>query len=142
MYWQMSVDYQEEPETDPQRVAWSTAEAAIIAAGRRARVSAGLQDDRPEHEHCAAEERAVCDLIRCVCGSPFQRAILDPQWRTATVVAMARGIYEDRAFDRLPILADALMDAGCADEAILTHCRSDRPHARGCWVVDLVLEKR
>ena len=142
MYWQASVDYQEEPETDPQRVAWSTAEAAIIAAGRRARVSAGLPDDRPEHEHCAAEERAVCNLVRCVCGSPFRRAVLDSQWRTFTVVALARGIYEDRAFDRLPILADALQDAGCESEDILNHCRGPGPHVRGCWVVDLVLGKQ
>ena len=57
------------------------------------------------------------------------------------MLGLARGIYEDRAFDRLPLLADALMDAGCADEQILAHCRSEGPHVRGCWVVDLVLGK-
>jgi hypothetical protein len=54
---------------------------------------------------------------------------------------LARGIYDDRAFDRLPILADALIDAGCDDEAILGHCRGPGPHVRGCWVADLVLGK-
>jgi hypothetical protein len=53
---------------------------------------------------------------------------------------LATGIYEDRAFDRLPLLADALMDAGCADEQVLGHCRSDG-HVRGCWLLDLILGK-
>jgi hypothetical protein len=50
-------------------------------------------------------------------------------------------IYTDRAFDRLPILADALEEAGCTDAAILEHCRGPGPHVRGCWVVDLLLDK-
>ena len=50
-------------------------------------------------------------------------------------------MYEDRAFDRLPLLADALEDAGCADADILVHCRNGGEHVRGCWVVDLLLGK-
>ena len=72
---------------------------------------------------------------------PFALTPAEPRWRTADVVGVARGIYEDRAFDRLPLLADALMDAGCDSEDILAHCRSDGPHVRGCWVVDLALGK-
>jgi len=57
-------------------------------------------------------------------------------------VALARGIYDDRAFDRMPILADALQDAGCVNEDVLNHCRdAQQTHIRGCWVVDLVLGK-
>jgi len=55
---------------------------------------------------------------------------------------MARAIYEDEAFERMPIFADALMDAGCADEQVIRHCRGNGPHVRGCWVVDLVLGKQ
>ena len=55
--------------------------------------------------------------------------------------AIARHIYDDRAFHDLPILADALEDAGCADAAILDHCRGPGPHVRGCWAVDLLLGK-
>jgi hypothetical protein len=54
---------------------------------------------------------------------------------------VACGVYEDRAFDRMPMLADALMDAGCDSDDLLSHCRSSGPHVRGCWVVDLVLDK-
>ena len=57
-------------------------------------------------------------------------------------VKLAQGIYEERAFDRLPILADALEDAGCDNADILSHCRGPGPHARGCWVVDLLLGKK
>jgi hypothetical protein len=62
------------------------------------------------------------------------------RWRTGDVVGLARGVYEDRAFDRLGLLADALQDAGCSDEQVLGHCRSDG-HVRGCWLIDLVLGK-
>jgi hypothetical protein len=62
-------------------------------------------------------------------------------WNESTVTELAQAIYTDRAFDRLPILADALEEAGCTDAAILEHCRGPGPHVRGCWVVDLLLGK-
>ncbi|MFO0822610.1 MAG: hypothetical protein U0792_05725 [Gemmataceae bacterium] len=89
----------------------------------------------------ADEELAQTQLLRCIFGNPFRPAVLDPEWRTSTVVQLARGIYDDRDFDRLPILADALQDAGCDNPEVLNHCRQPGPHARGCWVVDLVLGK-
>jgi hypothetical protein len=82
-----------------------------------------------------------CRLVRCVFGNPFRPASLDPRSRTDDTLGLARGIYEEGAFDRLPLLADALMDAGCDSEDILAHCRGERPHVRGCWVVDLLLCK-
>jgi hypothetical protein len=83
----------------------------------------------------------LADLFRCVTGNPFNRFVLDPQSRSSAVLSLAESIYADRAFDRLPILADALQDAGCDDEQLLAHCRSGGPHVRGCWAVDLVLGK-
>lgn len=62
-------------------------------------------------------------------------------WKSSTVAALAAGVYAERAFDRLPILADALEEAGCDNAEVLAHCRGDGPHCRGCWVVDLVLGK-
>jgi len=81
------------------------------------------------------------NLLLCVFGLPHYTSQANPEWLTSTVVALARGVYEDRGFDRLPILADALQDAGCENEDILTHCRGEGPHVRGCWVVDLLLGK-
>jgi hypothetical protein len=66
---------------------------------------------------------------------------IDPAWLTATVLQLAEGMDVEHAYDRLPILADALQDAGCENEDILDHCRGSGPHVRGCWVVDLVLGK-
>ena len=84
----------------------------------------------------------VSDLCREVFGNPFQPVRFQPQWRTGDTSGLARGIYEDRAFDRMPLLADALMDASCDDDQIISHCQSAGPHVRGCWVVDLVLGKQ
>ncbi|OWK45608.1 hypothetical protein FRUB_01939 [Fimbriiglobus ruber] len=57
-------------------------------------------------------------------------------------MAIARGIYADRAFDRTPVLADALQDAGCDDDDILSHLCGTGPHVKGCWIVDLLLGKQ
>jgi hypothetical protein len=81
-------------------------------------------------------------LLRDIFGNPFRPVAFNPAWRTSDVVLLAQGIYDDRAFDRMPILADALQDAGCDCDDILGHCRdANQPHARGCWVVDLILGK-
>jgi hypothetical protein len=84
--------------------------------------------------------RCLSGLFREVLGSTLHRVSATPR-RSPTMVALAQTIYTDRAFDRLPILADALEDAGCTDAEILAHCRGPGPHVRGCWVVDLILGK-
>ena len=89
----------------------------------------------------AAERRKQCVMLRDIFGNPFRPATIHPLWLTHTVRMLAEGIYADRAFDRLPILADALQDAGCENWDILNHCRGEGPHVRGCWVVDQVLNK-
>jgi hypothetical protein len=92
----------------------------------------------------AKEDEAQSGLLRCVFGNPFRPVTLTPAllaWNDGTVVRLAQAIYEDRAFDRLPVLGDALEEAGCDNPDILTHCRQPGPHVRGCWVVDLVLGK-
>jgi hypothetical protein len=87
----------------------------------------------------------LCALLRDIFGLlPYRPVALDRTWltwRDGTISKLAQAIYDERAFDRLPILADALVDAGCTDEAILGHCRGPGPHIRGCWVVDLLLGK-
>ncbi|VTR93307.1 Uncharacterized protein OS=Sorangium cellulosum (strain So ce56) GN=sce5710 PE=4 SV=1 [Gemmata massiliana] len=71
-----------------------------------------------------------------------RRAVpFSPSWRTSTAVALASQMYEAREFGALPILGDALQDAGCDSADVLNHCRAPGVHVRGCWVVDLVLGK-
>jgi len=79
--------------------------------------------------------------LRCIFGDPYRPVTIDPRLLTSTVIDLANAIYDERAFDRMPILADALMDAGCASEEIIAHCRQSDEHVRGCWVVDLLLAK-
>jgi len=91
-----------------------------------------------------SENRVQCDLLRCIIGNPFRPATVDSSWlefQANTIPNLARSIYHDRAFAYLPILADALEDAGCNDSNILDHCRQPGEHFRGCWVVDLLLGK-
>ena len=85
--------------------------------------------------------RSNCELLRDIFGNPFRPARFDPAWRTSTAVALASQMYESREFSAMPILADALQDAGCDNDDVLNHCRGLGPHVRGCWVVDLMLGK-
>ena len=89
----------------------------------------------------AAGTIAQAALFRDIFGNPFRPVAFSPEWRTDIALALARQMYESRDFGAMPILADALQDAGCDSEEILDHCRGDGPHVRGCWVVDLVLGK-
>jgi hypothetical protein len=95
----------------------------------------------PDAKAYLTEREYQTFLMRDIFGNPFRPVIVDPSWLTSTVVALAQGIYQERAFDRMPILADALQDAGCENEDILNHCRGEGTHVRGCWVVDLLLGK-
>jgi hypothetical protein len=88
-----------------------------------------------------AEAAVQCHLLRDIFGNPFRSAATDPGWLTPTVVELARTIYEVRAFNRFPILADALEQAGCTSKDILNHCRQPGEHVRGCWLVDALLAK-
>ena len=90
----------------------------------------------------ATEYPRLCELLRDIFGDLFRPVAFDAAWWTPSVMALAQAIYDDRAFDRMPILADALEEAGCTNADILAHCRSSSPHVRGCWVVDLILGKR
>ncbi len=118
--------------------------AAVAATLRPAAIeAAGLTWDNLDTFTWEAfnGELGYARIFRDIFGNPFRPVTLDPRWLTSTVVDLAQAIYEERAFDRMPILADALMDAGCDNEEIINHCRSNGPHVRGCWVVDLILSK-
>jgi hypothetical protein len=90
----------------------------------------------------AVEQKEQTKLLRDIVGNPLRPVTVDSRWLTSDVVALARSIYDEKAFDRLLILADALQDAGCENADVLGHCRDPQlTHVRGCWVVDLVLGK-
>ncbi len=100
----------------------------------------------PGNEPGRASERVTqATILGDVVGNPFRPPRrLDPAllaWNGGTVVKIAQGIYEERAFDRMPILADALEDAGCDDADLLAHCREPGDHVCGCWALDLLLGK-
>jgi hypothetical protein len=99
----------------------------------------------PLRDMLDAAEAAVktwqSNLIREVFGNPFRPVHAEPAWLTSDVLLLARGIYDEKAFDRMPILADALQDAGCDNMNVLDHCREEREHVRGCWVIDMLLGK-
>jgi hypothetical protein len=85
------------------------------------------------------EMQAILNLAREL-GSDLEGPF-DPAWRTDVAVNLAQQVYDAQTYELMPLLADALQDAGCEDAAVLGHGRGPGPHARGCWVVDLVVGK-
>jgi hypothetical protein len=102
------------------------------------------QADLASNQAKQRERQVQADLLREVFGNPFRPVAIDPawlRWNDGTVPRLARVIYDEGIFETLPVLADALEDAGCIDVALLQHCRSGATHVRGCWAVDAILEK-
>jgi hypothetical protein len=118
---------------------WQAVMHAGVAAARaaiQAAAGSGLAT-----QAAAAAWRPHAALVRCVCGNPFRPLVLPPAvlaWRDGLLVSAARRMYESRDFTEMPVLADMLEDAGCGDAQVLGHCRGPGPHARGCFVVDLL----
>jgi hypothetical protein len=90
----------------------------------------------------AAERTAQAALLHDLFGNPFHSVAIDPAWLTwqdGLVPRMAEAISAERRFGEMPVLGDALEDAGCDNEDILSHCRCKGEHALGCWVLDRLL---
>ncbi len=130
-------------EADAKEAARDAAVFAAIAAGWQAmykvrRKGRGKLPEKMKEPELAAQ----ADLLRDIFGNPFRPAKFDKRWRTDTVVSLAEQMYDSREFSAMPILADALQDAGCDNAEVLNHCRdASLTHVRGCWVVDLILRK-
>jgi hypothetical protein len=114
------------------------AAAADEWADRGGHILEGMVNKRV-HDAAARTRRGFVRTLHDIVDNPFRPVAFDPRWKTADVIGLARGIYDERAFERMPLLADALMDAGCADERVIAHCREPGAHYRGCWVLDAVL---
>ena len=108
--------------------------AVVEIRGDKVRLGVVSPRDVPVHRQ---------EVYEAIHGPCFYRHVgaegFDPSWRTSTAVGLARTMHESRDFAAMPILADALEEAGCDRPDVLAHCRADTPHVRGCWVVDLVL---
>ena len=89
----------------------------------------------------ALRDESDCQLIREIFGNPFRPMALDAAWHAPTVIGIARSIYEQKQFSHMPLLADALEEAGCHLSDVLHHCRSGEQHWRGCWLLDVLLAK-
>jgi hypothetical protein len=153
------VDEQAAAEDSEASAAYEALTAAWITptdnATTAASQAAGAAADAIGDETCAdtqdpawkrarnAERATQAALLRCIFGpSPFRPPPpLPPSCLTPDVTSLVTTIYERRSFDRLRELADALAAAGCTEAKVLAHCRSHGSHARGCWVVDLILAK-
>jgi hypothetical protein len=92
----------------------------------------------PDHDR---EQSAQADLLRDIFGNPFRLVAVEAACVTADVAKLAETIYKECAFNRLPVLAEALERAGCHNAELLSHCRAAMPHVRGCWALDLILGK-
>ncbi len=122
----------------------------VISATRAVRTSARTLEASKEYDAPPKMETIrplaaldAVELLREIFGSPFRSVDIDPSWlawKQGLVPRMARIIYRKRCFRNLPILADALEEAGCHDAALLSHCRNRVDHVRGCWVVDAILK--
>jgi len=114
---------------------------AASAAGQRAASAANRTPRSVDLAAGQTESDALAHVLRDLLGNVFRPRIKSRwgAWKGGTIPKLAQVIYDERAFGRLPILADALEDAGCANRDVLDHCRGPGPHVRGCWAVDLVL---
>jgi hypothetical protein len=115
-----------------------------INPGNRGRSKQARKVVRDSRASRQLEKKKQAALLGDIFGNPFRPVTLDPTWLTwqgRLLVSMAQRMYDSRDFSDMPVLADALEEAGCSDQDILGHCRSGGEHVRGCWVVDLILGK-
>lgn len=130
-----------------QRAVLAASRGSGISATWVARLAAEAKEragKRRSHSCGSTASPNQCHWLRDIIGPlPFRRIFTDPEWfnRGIAILPMARRIYQDRAFDQLPILADALEESGCDHPDILEHCREPGPHVLGCWVLDLLLRR-
>ncbi len=119
---------------------WNIAYDAATAAARDAIPNSARRATQSRVWNSARDLELAnqCDLIRDIFGYPFEAAPFEQRWKSGDVVAIAKRIYEQNRFQDLPILADALEESGCDEDAILRHCREDVQHVKGCWVVELL----
>lgn len=125
---------------------YTTAEAASSATGYSASsAKASATFDAATFETAYAATKAEqAKLLRIIVGNPFRKIRYDPHWNLANnkaVLNIAQSVCDEKSSSKMPILADALEDAGCTDPTILDHCRNVHVFVRGDWLLELILEQ-
>lgn len=127
---------------------WQAATTAPLTVARSTGLEAILRNQEKEPRDSGelrvllgTQRSPQATLLREVFGNPFRPVTIDQAWLTPSTAALVQSIYDDRAFHRMPELADALKEAGCTNVEVLSHCRGPGSHVRGCWAVDLLLVK-
>ena len=110
---------------------------ALCAATQYSR-NIGVESDLADW----TERKFQCDILRDVFGNPFCELAFQPSWRTPEVTNLAESIYYNESFELMPDLLEALKNAGCREEVIIQHCQNDTLHVKGCWLIDMILEKK
>ena len=126
----------------------------VMQAGRRVFAWATKTDESPIRLAIQAAQYAekatgphgkghavLSRILRDIFGNPFRTSVIDSSWLTHGVGALVRSIYDERAFERVPLLGKSLEAAGCDNAEILSHCRAKTEHVKGCWVVDAISGK-
>jgi hypothetical protein len=140
------------PSSGQSDTGWKATETALVfllnfSAALAARQIDFATSTKVARQGCVwnEEARAQADLLREVMGNPFRPSPPLPRdvlrWNDALVPRLAQAVYDGRRWPDLPFLSDALLDAGCEDEALMSHCRGGGEHAHGCWAVDSILGK-
>jgi hypothetical protein len=127
---------EEVPEASPEGYALNLVsyDDAAIASAWEMSIVGWRSEPRSERETVRRRTALLREIVGPAAPPAFEPDWLS--WQDGQVARLARVIYDERAFGQLPVLADALEEAGCADERILAHCRADAEHVRGCWVLD------
>ena len=107
-------------------------EIAVVAAAR--------PEEAQEFDHIIRQDMA--NLLRDIIGNPYFPIYFLPNWQSTEAVALATTVYQGRTFDLLPQLGNIIENSGCSESTILNHCRSCGQHVRGCWIIDMVLNKQ
>jgi hypothetical protein len=118
---------------------------AIAALAKPAATDAAWESANAVAAALKGKERvAQSALLREVFGNPFRPPAPTSwaRWNDGAIVHLAASLYDEQRWSELPVLADALEDAGCTDLTVLAHCREGGEHVRGCWVLDWVLNKQ
>jgi hypothetical protein len=140
----MSSGEPEEPFAEAIELACGEKLEDVAEVAQEARLDEALYEETTpkDRKFTVRERKAQAEILRDFFGNPFRPVTVARKWLVPGVVGLAQRIYQGRAFNEMPALADALEKADCTEDQLLQHCRKEKAHARGCWVLDRLLKRR